>query len=124
MRRVQRVRAGAVRAHAFTRRTRLPANGLLAAKFPTTSASRALWFLRQRRDHFVCRLAAVERQNQQLDDRHGAVDRAGVAPGLEVVSRGNVPVAQRRRFVEEQSGVNDKVDLAIASANFRSAGAV
>ena len=38
--------------------------------------------------------------------------RARVAPGLEVVGRRDVPVAERGRLVEEQAGVDDEADLA------------
>ena len=39
-------------------------------------------------------IAAVERRDQRLNDRHGAVVGAHVAPGFEIVRLGNMPVAQ------------------------------
>ena len=85
----------------------------------------ALRPIRHRRDHFVRRLAAVQRLDQRLHDRHGAVDRARVAPRFEVV-RGRAcasgsasPVSSKNR-----PECTTQADLAASPrANLQSAGA-
>ena len=38
-------------------------------------------------------LASIERRDQRLNDRYGAVVGAGIAPGLQEVRLGDMPVA-------------------------------
>ena len=80
--------------------------------FPDHVVARAFRPFGHRRNHFVRRLAAVERLDQRLHDRHGPVDGARVAPGLEKVRARDMPVAQRRGLVEEQARVDHQADLA------------
>ncbi len=47
----------------------------------------------------MSRLTLVQRCDQRLQDRGGAVERSGIAPRLELVGGRNVPVRQQRRFV-------------------------
>src|SRR5437588_10412759 len=44
--------------------------------------------------------AEVQRSDQRLEDRHGAVMRADIAPRLQIMRLVQVPVAQRGGFVE------------------------
>ena len=59
----------------------------------------ALGRFAERGEHFVRRLAAVERRDQRLHDRHRAVVGADVAPRLEEVRFRDVPVAERGGLV-------------------------
>ncbi len=72
---------------------------------------RALGPIGQRRQHFVRRLAAVERRDQRLHDRRGAVEAARVAPRLEEMRLGNLPVAALRRLVVVEAEVRAQRDL-------------
>ena len=49
---------------------------------------------------------AVERRDEGLHDRDGAVGRAGVAPGLQEVSHRDLPVAERGRFILVEAEVH------------------
>ncbi len=63
-------------------------------------------------DDLVERLAAIERRDERLHDRGGAVVRARVAPLFEEVRAVDVPVALRRRLVVEQPDVHARLRLA------------
>ena len=65
----------------------------------------------QRRQHFVRRLAAVERRDQRLHDAHRAVVGAHVAPRFEEVRFRNVPVTERRGLVLVETEVRAHGDL-------------
>src|SRR5262249_42084301 len=56
----------------------------------------ALGLARERGEQLVSRLSSEERRDQGLEDRDRPVERACVAPGLEVVRRCDVPVRQSR----------------------------
>src|SRR5215510_9202412 len=51
------------------------------------------------RQQFVGRLAFVQRLNERLNDRDGAVVSTRIAPGFEIMRFGDMPVAVRRSFV-------------------------
>ena len=85
----------------------------------------ALRPIAHRGQHFVRRLAAVERRDERLHDRDSAVVAARVAPRLQEVRLRNLPVAQRRRLVVVEAQVDAKLrPCSSASAKSRSAGAV
>ncbi len=72
------------------------------------------------------RLAGVERRDQGLLDRRRAVEGADVAPRLQRVGLGDVPVAEPGGLVLVGPKVDPERDLGSSrssSANFRSAGA-
>jgi hypothetical protein len=56
-------------------------------------------------------LSFVERRDQRLHDRDRAVVGASVAPGLERVSRRNVPVAELGGLVVVEGPVDAQADL-------------
>ena len=58
------------------------------------------------------RAAFVDRRDERLDQRHRAVERARVAPGLEEVRFRHVPVAALGRFVVVQAEVHGRRHLA------------
>jgi hypothetical protein len=58
-----------------------------------------------RREELVRGLAAVERRDQRLDDRGGAVVGARVAPGFEEMRFRDLPLAQRRRLIVVEAEV-------------------
>ena len=60
----------------------------------------------QRGDHFVGGSAAVERCDQRLNDRRGAVVAAHIAPLFEEVRFRNLPMTQRRRLIVVQPESN------------------
>src|SRR5215510_13962172 len=70
------------------------------------------------------RLAFVERRDQRLDDRHRAVVSARVAPRLQVMRFGNMPVTELRRLVVKQAEVNTRLDLRHALGEFQVGGRV
>ena len=72
----------------------------------------ALGPIAEHRDDLVERLAAIERRDERLDDRGGAVVRARVAPLLEEVRAVDVPMTLRRRLVVEQPDVHARLRLA------------
>ena len=53
----------------------------------------------------------IKRRDQRLDDAHGAVVSARIAPGFEVMSFRNVPVAELRGLVVLQAEMNSQADL-------------
>ena len=55
--------------------------------------------LTQRGQHLVRRLTAVQRRDERLDDRHGAIVGPDVAPGFQEVRLGYVPLAHLRGLV-------------------------
>jgi hypothetical protein len=59
----------------------------------------------------VQRLALIERQDQRLHDRRGAVVRPRVAPLLEEMRRRHVPLAELGRLVVEKAYVDACADL-------------
>ena len=117
-RRVTRAPQGLTRRSCLCRRRRLDSS---STREP--GRNRMLRSAAQDGQHFVRRLAAVERRDQRLDDRHGAVVGAHVAPRFEVVRLGDVPVAERRGLVlVADRGARERATFSIASANFRSDG--
>ena len=65
----------------------------------------------ERRQDFVRRLAAVERRDERLNDRDGAVVGPHVAPHLEVVRLGDVPLALLGGLVFVQTDVGAQPHL-------------
>ena len=61
-------------------------------------------------DDFVGALAVVERLDQRLNDADGAVVGAGIAPGFEIVSFGNVPLAEFAGLVAMGAEINFRGD--------------
>ena len=57
--------------------------------------ARSLRPVAQRGEEFMRGTPAVERRDQGLDDRDRPIVAAGVAPGLEEVRLGNLPLTQR-----------------------------
>ena len=101
----------------------------VALAWPSTRAPRrsrcARRRPRDRRDHFVRRLAAVERRDQRLHDRDGPVVGPDVAPrsrgsALRECASGTAP---RSRLRTDRRG-RARRTFSSASANFRSDGAV
>ena len=71
----------------------------------------ALWTIAHGRQKLVRRLAAVQRRDERLHDRRGPVEGARVAPALEKMRLGDVPLAQRRRLVVVQAQLNTERDV-------------
>ncbi len=67
---------------------------------------RPLGCVGERGDDFESRLAVVERLDERLHDGRGAVVRPLVAPRLEVVRLGNLPVAARGRLAGDEAQVH------------------
>ena len=67
--------------------------------------------LGERRQDLVGRLPVEERRDQRLDDRRGPVQGARVAPALQLVRRGHVPVAHPRGLVLVEAQVDAQADL-------------
>jgi hypothetical protein len=61
------------------------------------------WRAVQRRQNLDRLTAIVQRRDERLDKRHRAVECTPVAPGLQIVSFGHVPVALLRCFIVIQA---------------------
>src|SRR5207248_4604732 len=72
---------------------------LLTPEFADDVVRGSFRAIAQRREDFVRRAAAVERSDERLHDRNGALVRARVAPRFEKVGFRNVPVTQGRRLI-------------------------
>src|SRR5438105_10518915 len=70
-----------------------------------------IWLVGKRGQYFVHRMPVGQRSDERLQDRDATVKRAHVAPALERVERGNVPVARGGRLVLEKSEVYPRLDL-------------
>ncbi len=86
--------------------------------FPTLSPMRAddlpagsLLQIGQQRHHFVGGPALVQRLDQRLHDRRRPVVALRIAPRLQVMRLGQVPVALVRGLIEEQAVVNAERDF-------------
>ena len=65
-----------------------------ASSSPSRCRAACVGLAGERAEHFVRRASFVERRDERLDDRDGAVVRARVAPRLERVRVRHVPVAE------------------------------
>ena len=84
-------------------RTECPAEaGPLAPVLADDVVRRPLGPVAHRREQLVRRLAAVERSDERLHDRDGPVVPARIAPRLEEVRLGNLPMTERRRLIVVQ----------------------
>src|SRR5215510_16533534 len=70
------------------------------------------------------RLTFVERRDQRLDDRRRAVVSARVAPRLQVMRFGNMPVTKLRCLVMKQAEVDARLDLRHPLGEFQVGGRV
>src|SRR2546429_10032773 len=62
---------------------------------------------------FVMALSAIERGDQRLHNANRAVISASIAPGFEVVSFIDVPVAELRGLVLVEAGMYTQGDLGV-----------
>src|SRR5258708_17820778 len=67
---------------------------------------------REQSDKFQRTLSVVERRDQRLDNADGAIVGAHIAPGLELMSRADVPLAEFRGFVLIEAMMDAKRNLA------------
>src|SRR3989440_4943164 len=84
---------------------------LLAPELAHDVVRRPFRAIAERSDQFMRRAAAVERRDQRLHDRDGAVVRARIAPRFEKMRLRNMPMTQRRRLIVVLTEVNAKLHL-------------